>query len=141
MFCREFGAVPYCQFVQEGCWYGVSCSGEGVVEDNQCDGAVVITEVQCFPQSVLSEPVAELPEGVCLWGEDDEGSDVMAAFFLERGDKVVDNLAFLEWDEHYVSDCFLGGVPFDEGSHALVDTFRHHFVCVFWIAVSCVVCE
>ena len=65
----------------------------------------------------------------------------MSSFTLECGDEVVDNLSLLIWDEEEVAHGFLCGITFDEGIHALVYTFRHHFVGVFRIAVSCIVRE
>ena len=65
----------------------------------------------------------------------------MSSFTLECGDEVVDNLSLLKWDEEEVAHGFLRGITFDEGIHALVYTFRHHFVGVFRVAVSCIVCE
>ena len=55
----------------------------------------------------------------------------MLSFALEGRNEVVDNLPFLEWDEQEVAHGFLCGVAFDEGIHALVYTFRHHFVAVY----------
>ena len=65
----------------------------------------------------------------------------MSSFTLECGDEVVDNLSLLKWDEEEVAHGFLRGITFDEGIHALVYTFRHHFVGVFRVAISCIVCE
>ena len=133
--------MPNCEFIEELHWDRVAGAGERIVECNEGHWTIVVTEVQCLSQSVFPEPITKLPEGVCFWGEDNKWADIVSSFTLECGNEVVNNLSFLELDEEEVAHRFLCGFTFDEGVHALVYTFGHHFVGVFRIAVSCIVRE
>ena len=119
----KFCTMPNREFIEELCWDGVACAGKGVIECDEGNGAIVVAEVQCFAQSVLPEPISELPERVCFGGEDNQGADVVSPFTLEGRNEMVDNLSFLKGDEEEVSHWFLGYVTFNEGIHTLMDTF------------------